>query len=380
MAVTNKTYAELLSLIESKFGAGNLAAVEQTAVLQLVNNRAYEAYQTSPSWPRYLVTGEPRTIIANQVIPYDEDGFNVIGAGHDAANGLYQSAGEHESVALYLKDGNTLSFKISVYAANTDYVGTYKLDSSYDLGGSSYDKGVWVNQTNPNKVMVYKHDSNRWDLYDISTGSSEANHASEKLLPWQTGFSGVTFVDTPDEAYALYKPSTWKIIKETPTASTNLYMNGSAALPTESSWAISNALNPAPVVFDLESIMEFVRVHRNRPLLNNSTAEYEFYVDDRGANLMNVFPTDSGSAFATYKKEFVAIATDSTIPREWFFFIAHGVYADLLRIEGKTEEGIAEETVAQNYLSIELEKVNNMNNTNVLRKFSTHVSSQSRSI
>ena len=58
--------------------------------------------------------------------------------------------------------------------------------------------------------------------------------------------------------------------------------------------------------------------------------------------------------------------------------MAHGAYADFLRMEGKVEQSMAEEGVAQGYLAQELEKVDNMSNNNVFRRFSTHGTRQSR--
>lgn len=383
MAVTNKTYTELLALIQSKFGAGSLESVEQTSVLNLVNNRAYEAYQSSANWPRYLVTAEPRSIENDQVVPYDEDAFNVVGAGTTAANGFYQYNRfyDEQNKRSYVLNGSAISFTVS---GLTEGNGTYKFNPNIGNGD-----GGWQNQDEGQYVFrVPQVNDQKWDFVDNTDGSPQYVASDITFFPWQSnwGVSPIKFSGQPEDAYVLRKHASnnhWEIVKESSNAtSVVLYKNGNGNSPSETAWTNdqTSGVHPSPLVFDLDSIMEFVRVHRNRPFLNNSTIEYDFYVNDRGANLMNVFPTDSGVAYVSYKKEFVALDTNSDIPREWFFFIAHGVYADLLRIEGRTEEGIAEETIAQNYLSLEMEKVNNMNNNNILRKFSTHVSSQSRSI
>jgi hypothetical protein len=57
-----KTYTDLLSLIRSLIGASELTTDEQAKILNFVNRRAYEAYNTSPSWSRYVVSSEARDI------------------------------------------------------------------------------------------------------------------------------------------------------------------------------------------------------------------------------------------------------------------------------------------------------------------------------
>ena len=129
-----------------------------------------------------------------------------------------------------------------------------------------------------------------------------------------------------------------------------------------------------------DNIAEFIRIHRDQPFLNRSSREFEFYVTSQGAHIMNISSNDAGSAFVTYKKEFTPFtATSTDILQEWFYFIAHGAYADFLRVQDKQEEAIAEEQVAGTYLALELEKIDNrVNNTNLVNRFSTYVSRQAR--
>ena len=76
----DRNYSDLLTLIRSLIGSGSLTTEEQASIESFVNRRAYEAYQTSQAWPRYLVVGEERDISANpaQTIPYAEAGKNNI--------------------------------------------------------------------------------------------------------------------------------------------------------------------------------------------------------------------------------------------------------------------------------------------------------------
>ena len=74
----SKTYTDLYNLITALSGAGSFTTEEQANILQFVNRRAFEAYQTSQMWPRFLVIGEQRDIGSNQTIPYSETGKDDI--------------------------------------------------------------------------------------------------------------------------------------------------------------------------------------------------------------------------------------------------------------------------------------------------------------
>ena len=119
--------------------------------------------------------------------------------------------------------------------------------------------------------------------------------------------------------------------------------------------------------------------------MNNSSLEYDFYVDSLGANVLNV-PSGTEKVFVSYKKEFTPFTVtadyyNSTagVPGEFFNYIAHAVYADFLRVQNRQEEALAEEQVAQTYLALELEKIDLRSNNNTINhKFSTYVNRQSR--
>ena len=127
-------------------------------------------------------------------------------------------------------------------------------------------------------------------------------------------------------------------------------------------------------------IGEFIRIHRKQAFLNDSSLEYDFYVDSNGANILNIVNTEDTSAFVTYKKELAAFTADSTdIPLEFFYFVAHAAYEDFLRMDGQHGKALTEEQIAKNYLDIELEKIDIRNNNNSINhKFSTYVNRQSR--
>jgi len=299
MSLEVKTYANILDQIEAKFGVESFTSEEQVRIKHLINSRAYEAYQSSSSWPRYLVVGEPRTILRDQTIQRSEDSFFVYGAGNEDTYGLYQRNGTVNGVAAYTK---------------------------YDTDGTT-------------------------ELFSLVANST----------------SGTLFLVTGDTTIGL-------------TAIYSGALEGTVTYPSQlTSSEASAGTAPFPFLVDVANINDAIRVHRNRPLVKNSSLEYDFFVTSKGIQILNPFPTDSKIAYVTYKKEFSDFATDATdIPREWFYFITNAVYSDLLRAQYKIEEANTAEALAQNNLSQELEKVNNINNKNITTRFSTHVSRQSR--
>ena len=128
------------------------------------------------------------------------------------------------------------------------------------------------------------------------------------------------------------------------------------------------------------TIYEWIRIHRTQPFLRNSALEFNFYVDSNGAHILNLTTADATSAFVTYKKELSQFTANSTnIPGEWFAFMAHTAYADFLRMDGQHDKALNEEQVAQSYIAMELEKVDNMmNNNTALKRFSTYINRQAR--
>lgn len=127
------------------------------------------------------------------------------------------------------------------------------------------------------------------------------------------------------------------------------------------------------------NVGEFLRIHRNQPFNRNSEIEYDYFVTASGAHIMNIQPSNSTDVYVTYKLEVPTIVFTSLIPLEFFYFMAHAVYADFLRMDGQNEKAIVEEQIAKGYLDEELGKLDNINNNNsVGRKISTYVNRQSR--
>jgi hypothetical protein len=134
----------------------------------------------------------------------------------------------------------------------------------------------------------------------------------------------------------------------------------------------------------LDSVDQFLRIHRTQPYVSASAQEFDFWVDGNGANLVQG-SLNSTSAFVTYKKQFDVTYGDGTsgttllLPDEWFEYIAHGVYSDWLRGEGQQEKAALAEQEAQEKLTDELLKVDEMGVSSLVSsRIHTHSNMQSR--
>jgi len=321
----DRTYSDLLFLIQSLVGGGNLTTEEQGSIDSFINRRAHEAFQTSQTWPRFLVSSEER------------------------------------DVALYTLSGAATGTDILV---NGGYRFLGKSSGSNTTPGTNVYQGF----TNSG-VFIYKNSSNAWIV--VINASFSVN--SDRTVTIDSSGQTIKFTET----------DTVKKDKLEDVVSWTLGGGGEQLNVVTSSYIPYSPVGSGTI------IGEFNRIHKKRAFVNNSSMEYDFFVDLNGANILNIsYPSDNfdklanlggTTAFVTYKKELPQYTiTSIDIPGEWFFFMAHGAYADFLRMEGKVEQGMAEEEVAQKYLAQELEKVDNMSNNNVFRRFSTHGTRQSR--
>jgi len=314
----DRTYSDLLFLIQSLVGGGNLTTEEQGSIDSFINRRAHEAFQTSQTWPRFLVSSEERALSS----------YNLSRATDSTSPSVNQN------------------YKFLGLAAA----------SSITTGGTKVYNGLTTSN-----VLIFKNENNAWIV--ATTVTSSVNSDGVVTIA-DNGIWGAQFTEADSvKNNSIENVKTW-----TPrSVSSSDILNVS----TQNLIPYDESLVP--------SIGEFLKVYRKKAFLNDSSLEYDFFVDFNGANILNVANTADNAAFVTYKKELPQYTiTSIDIPGEWFFFIAHGSYADFLRMEGKVEQSMAEEDVAQKYLAQELEKVDNMSNNNVFRRFSTHGTRQSR--
>ena len=112
-----RTYGDLFKLASALIGTGGeLSTGEQDQLSHFINRRFSEIFNASPSWPRYITVGEPRTIVQGQVVPTTEDSYYVYGAGTTEANGLYVRNGNsldgNPAYTKYDSDGTTALYNM----------------------------------------------------------------------------------------------------------------------------------------------------------------------------------------------------------------------------------------------------------------------------
>tara|TARA_R100000900_G_C3322223_1_gene161786 strand:- start:28 stop:987 length:960 start_codon:yes stop_codon:yes gene_type:complete len=236
------------------------------------------------------------------------------------------------------------------------------------LGSNSGDQGkkgtnVYIGVTTTS-VLIYKSAADAWL---VATGAGYALTADGTINITTAGTTQFTEADTNKKS-DIESVETW-----TPRA-------GSDVL----SIVAKNLIPYAET--NKDTIGDFNRIHRKQAFINNSSKEYEFFVDFDGANVLNILNSNDKTAFVSYKKQFTPYTVTSgyydsslEVPAEFFNYLAHAVYADFLRVQNRQQEAISEEQVAQTYLALELEKVDIKNNNNTVNKrFSTYVNRQSR--
>jgi len=108
----------------------------------------------------------------------------------------------------------------------------------------------------------------------------------------------------------------------------------------------------------LSPIDTFLRVYKQAPYIASSVQEYDIMVTSSGATLVcgDLNPTE---AFVTYKAQLVDTYGDgvgevTTIPAEWYQYIAHGTYSDYLRAEGQQEKAVIADQEAEMLLQDEM--------------------------
>ena len=335
-----RTYGDLFSLISNMIGAVELAADEQTQVKNFINRRFQEAFDTSPVWPRYLVSSEERDIIS------------IIISGLTAGSSSDSSGVSNGNYVLF----GTASGTHAVVGTKVYYNAATGTEAADGVTGAT--------------VLFKRSSTNRWELHtgsditlsasgiiDVEAGAGDA--MLTEVIP-----SGASSVDNPSDVV------TWT--KDTTKLGGTPLFQDKQLIP----YAETNRT----------TIGDFNRIHRKKAFLNNSAIEYDFFADADGANILNIISTTDNTAFVTYKKQFTPFSVTTNfynstaeVPAEFFNYIAHTVYADFLRVQNKQEEAIAEENVGAKYLAQELEKVDlRMNNSTINKRFSTYVNRQSR--
>ena len=319
-----RTYGDLFKLIQSLAGVGSFAESEQDDIANLINRRFLQAFNESPIWPRYIVSSEKRDILA----------LTLSGATASTSTTVNQN---------------------------------YKLLGANTAGGLSVYQGAGITAADgtvsATDIIIY----NTGTAWRVDTGASAA--------PQDSGtFTVTSGTQQFIEADTIKKDQVTDV--ETFTArdssTDSLLVQGKNLIPYAQTGKTT--------------IGSFNRIHRKKAFLNNSSIEYDFFVDFTGANILNVTSSTDNSAFVTYKQQFTPFDVTSNyegstvdVPAEFFAYLAHATYADFLRMDGQTEKAFAEEQRAEISLALELEKIDIISNNNTVNKrFSTYVNRQSR--
>tara|TARA_B110000483_G_scaffold25419_1_gene30214 strand:- start:1572 stop:2525 length:954 start_codon:yes stop_codon:yes gene_type:complete len=312
---------------------GELADNEQTQVSNFINRRFQQAFDESPVWPRYFVPSEKRKLSA----------FALAGSVPSSYRVPYGKFGIYQGSDFFAPIDTTGNTGIFMYKPSS----TKKWKVAFGTYTKSFFQGSAVSS-----ITITEND-------EPFTQSDTKDYASPLDVPrWISGGSA--------------------------PVSGVLELNAMQVVPYSETQDFESA-NGAPNRAQRKNIGDFNRIHRKEAFLNNSTLEYDFYVDTEGANVLNV-QSGTDFVFVSYKEQFTPFTVTSNyytsvveVPGEFFNYIAHAVYADFLRVQNRQEEALAEEQVAQTYLNLELEKIDIRSNNNTINKrFSTYVNRQSR--
>jgi hypothetical protein len=329
-----RTLGDLILLIESLLGGTFNNVSEMRIVLRLINRRLTTAYNRTQSWPRYLGSSEERRLYALDV-------SGITGSFNHVDDPYF----------IYGQDANGYN----VYREE---------DTHNEQGSASYD------------IFYYNDTTDKWILAYVAEGNLTKDATT-----------GVVTVTSPTTI------STGDTVDAATPADVETWTNEGGVNGTLLVKAV-NLITYAQT--GKTTIGEFIRIHRKKAFLNSSQLEYDFFLDITGANVLTIANLQDSKAFVTYKKLLTLIShtesganddavrdgyrsSTAEVPNEFFSYLAHSSFADLLRAESQFEDALREEAVAENYLSAELEKLDIIaNNNNLKKKFSTHLNRNSR--
>ena len=331
-----RTYGELIDLIQSLIGAGTMTGDDYLKLSNFINRRYSEAYNTSPSWTRYITSSEARDI--NQ--------YTLSEATSSTSTSVNQNY-----KLLGVNDGNLGKSETNIY------------------------QGVTTSS-----VIIYKNSSNQWI---VATGATTAIQSDGKYRITGAGTTQFTEADTVKknllEDVEVFTPRSGSDVLVVERK--NLIPYAQSGKNDISEYIRIHRkkafLNNSAIEYDF-----FVDAD-GANILNvvNSDDGKAFVTYKQELTLFTVAVSNPPVA-----ADFVDGGTSNgaanralTVPLEFFSYLAHASYADFLRMESKYEDARTEEAIAQGYLATELEKIDVRNNNNSLnKKFSTYVNRQSR--
>ena len=318
------TFINVRKAFQAVAGLQSMTETDNFFFEQSLNRAVRRAYDESPSWSRYLVTAEERNVTAFKVSGYAED------SGY---NGLYYKIGEKS-------DGS------SVYGQVGKTSGGLRADS---------------------QIYQYNSSTKTWSF----SGVSWTKDLETGVITIVAGSAINTQRDTSIEY-----DHPWEVVWSTLSGKTP-QLEQVQTIPYSELLEAYADTDPAQ---EKTTITEFIRIHRKKAFLNESEIEYDFFVNNDGANILNAVNDQDGVAYVTYKKPVSTYSETSTdVPAEFFDFIVYSVLSDFYTGDGQTEKALIAEQSAKKMLDRELFKIDIRNNNNSINhKFSTYVNRQSR--
>ena len=143
--------------------------------------------------------------------------------------------------------------------------------------------------------------------------------------------------------------------------------------------ALSDSLVPYSES-EKNTIGEFVKIHEEKPYGTLAAHEYRFYLNNAGANIVNLSDGVT-SVYVTYKEAYnPAFTEESTdIPQEFLDYMLYSALADFYTGDGQTENAAVATNRASMSLDSELFRLEQKNNLNIMGlRFSTHLNHQQR--
>jgi hypothetical protein len=317
-----RTYGDLFSLIQSLAGVGTFAESEQDDVANLINRRFLQAYNTSPSWPRYLGISEVRDINAYTLSGATASTSTTVNQNYKL---LGQSTGTNTKAGTNVYEGITTS-SVIIYKNTSD---AWVVATS---GATTVESGTGtITVSTPGTAEFTEADTNKKDkLEDVETFTPRAGSDVLTVLPKNLVPYDETGRDSISEFIRIHRKRAF--------------------------------LNLSRVEYDF-----FVDSEGANILNITSTVDNKAFVTYKKELTLFTITSD------------FANNTDLIVPAEFFSYIAHATYADFLRMDGQTEKSLVEEGRAESYLATELEKIDiRSNNNSINHKFSTYVNRQSR--
>jgi hypothetical protein len=299
-----RTYADLFALIQALCGVV-FSSTETGRIKALINRRAQRAYRSSNYWTRFLKIGEERRL-----------------------------------------SGDSVAATTTV-SGSSYYIATVGSTNYFDIGvpfSALFEGGI--------TTTVLTVTSMSEGLISVGDFVIDAvGMDNVQITAFGTGTGGVgTYTVSPSQS--TIAPGT---SLATFTVGTYFTATGSGT----GTGTVFPALGYVPYSETGKSSVDtFLRFFKQAPYIASSVQEFDFTVTADGATLV-AGDLNPSTAFLTYKAQFTDTYGDgagetSSVPAEWFQYLAHGTYADYLRAEGQQEKAALADQEAEALLTEEL--------------------------